>query len=92
MNKYLPLLIVGAVTGLVSAILIVAAVTFKDNTQTKAIRNLSDKVLIKRLLSYAKAHGKSFLAVAFLIRRIYRIRRMFAFDSSLHRRHNKERF
>lgn len=60
MNKYLPLLIVGAVTGLVSAILIVAAVTFKDNTQTKAIRNLSDKVLIKRLLSYAKAHGKSF--------------------------------
>lgn len=67
MNKYLPLLVVGAVTGLVSAILIVAAVTFKDNTQTKAIRNLSDKVLIKRLLSYAKAHGKSFLAVAFLI-------------------------
>ena len=66
--KYLPLLIVGAILGVVSAALIIAYVLIKDKKEVMGFeRNIKDGELFKRLLRYAKPYWKSFLLVAFVM-------------------------
>ena len=67
MYEFYPLLIVGGVIGLMSAIFIIAFCSIKDRKEAIGFdRNMKDSELIKRLFVYAKPHAKSFLAV-FLI-------------------------
>ena len=64
MREWLPLLIVGAVIGVFSAIFILAYVLMKDKKQAIGFeRNMKDGELIKRLLKYAKPHIGSFVLV-----------------------------
>ena len=66
--KYLPLLIVGAILGVVSAALIIAYVLIKDKKEAMGFeRNIKDGELFKRLLRYANPYWKSFLLVAFVM-------------------------
>ena len=64
MREYLPVLIVGAVIGLFSLIFLVAYTNVKSKikAQTKD-RNMPDKVIIRRLLSYAAPYKKQFALV-----------------------------
>ena len=67
MYEFYPLLVVGGVIGLMSAIFIFAFCTIKDRKEAIGFdRNMKDSELIKRLFVYAKPHAKSFVAV-FLI-------------------------
>ncbi len=64
MNKYLPLLIVGAIIGTVTAILILMYALVKDKKESMGFdRKMKDGDLFKRLLSYAKPYWKNFLVV-----------------------------
>ncbi len=66
MREYLPLLIVGAVIGVFSAAFIAAyMIARKKLKDPDNERSISDREIIRRLLSYAKPYRKSF-AVAFL--------------------------
>ena len=66
--KYLPLLIVGAILGVVSALLIIAYALIKDKKEVMGFeRNIKDGELFKRLLRYAKPYWKSFVLVAFVM-------------------------
>lgn len=68
MHEYLPLLIVGAVIGTLSAIFIMAYAFMKDKKEAIGFdRNISDGELIKRLLKYAKPHIGSFILVGLLM-------------------------
>lgn len=68
MHEYLPLLIVGAVIGTLSAIFIMAYALMKDKKEAIGFdRNISDGELIKRLLKYAKPHIGSFILVGLLM-------------------------
>lgn len=61
MNKYLPLILVGALVGTIATILIIVFFLIKDKTQENEYdRKIKDGVLIKRLLRYAKPYWKSF--------------------------------
>ncbi len=64
MREYLPLLIVGAVIGVFSVVMIVAFVLVKDKKESMGFeRNMKDGEIFRRLLRYAKPHWKSFLVV-----------------------------
>ncbi|MBE6683853.1 MAG: ABC transporter ATP-binding protein [Ruminococcaceae bacterium] len=64
MYEYYPLLIVGGVIGLMSAIFIFAFFSIKDRKEAIGFdRNMKDSEIIKRLLKYARPHAKSFLLV-----------------------------
>ncbi len=64
--NYLPLLIVGAILGVVSLALIVAYALIKDKKEAMGFeRNIKDGELFKRLLIYAKPYWKNFVLVAF---------------------------
>lgn len=66
MKKYLPLLIVGAILGVVSAVLILAYALVKDKKESMGFeRNIKDGELFRRLLRYARPYWRSFLLVAF---------------------------
>ena len=68
MREWLPLLIVGAVIGVFSAIFILAYVLMKDKKQAIGFeRNMKDGELIKRLLKYAKPHIWSFVLVGVMM-------------------------
>lgn len=63
--NYLPLLIVGAILGVVSVALIVTFAMIKDKKESMGFeRNIKDGELLKRLLRYAKPYWKSFVLVA----------------------------
>ena len=69
MREYLPILIVGAMIGSFALVFILAYIAlqrskekFDDNE-----RHMDDKVLIGRLLQYAKPYWKSFVAVFFVM-------------------------
>lgn len=67
MNEYLPLLLLGAILGTVSTLLIVAYATIKDKKQAIGFdRNMSDGEITKRLLAYAKPYYKRFIFVGVL--------------------------
>ena len=55
MDKYLPILIVGAIIGIFTIAFLIAYIKVKrDNTMREFHRNMPDRVIIKRLLGYAK--------------------------------------
>ena len=69
MREYLPVLIVGAIIGSFALVFLLAYIAlerrkekFDDNE-----RHMDDKVLIGRLLNYAKPYWKNFVAVFFIM-------------------------
>ena len=63
-----PLLLVGAVIGVISVIFIVAFFSIKNRKEAIGFdRNMKDSELIRRLMRYAKPHWKSFLLVLLLL-------------------------
>ncbi len=69
MGEYLPILIAGAIIGVFSVIFCVAWAILKRHKEdmTDRDRNMSDKEIIGRLLSYAKPYWKNFVAVFFIM-------------------------
>lgn len=68
MREYFPLIVIGAIIGVLSIIFIVAYALMKDKkTAIGFDRNMKDKDLIKRLLQYAKPYIGNFLLVLFLM-------------------------
>ena len=64
MYEYLPLLIVGAIVGVISGIMIFAYATIKDKKESIGFdRKMKDTDLFKRLLAYAKPYWKNFVFV-----------------------------
>ena len=64
MDKYLPVLIVGAIIGIFTiAFLIAYAKVKKDKTMKEFERNMPDSVIVKRLLGYAKPYLGQFVLV-----------------------------
>ncbi len=68
MYKWYPLLILGAIIGVFTAIFIFAYAFMKDKKEAIGFdRNMKDSEIIRRLLVYAKPYTKSFIAVFFLM-------------------------
>ncbi len=68
MKEYLPLLIVGAIVGVVTAVLILAYALVKDKKESMGFdRKMKDGQLFKRLLKYAKPYWRRFLLVLFVM-------------------------
>ena len=68
MKEYLPLLIVGAILGVFSTVMIIAYATVKDKKSAIGFdRKMKDGDLLKRLLVYARPYWKSFLLVGFIM-------------------------
>lgn len=68
MYEFYPLLIVGAVIGLMSVIFICAYFSIKDRKEAIGFdRNMKDGEIIRRLMKYAKPHAKSFAFVLFIM-------------------------
>lgn len=68
MTDYLPILIVGAIIGVFSAVLIIAYALVKDKKESMGFeRNMKDSELMKRLLHYAKPYWRSFIVVGFVM-------------------------
>ena len=64
MPNYYPLLIVGAIIGVVTTIFIIAYAMMKDKkTAIGFDRNMKDTEIVKRILVYAKPHALKFLLV-----------------------------
>ena len=67
MREYLPLLIVGAIIGVFAVGFIVAYATMKDKKEAIGFdRNMSDKEIIARLMTYVRPYKKEF-ALIFVI-------------------------
>lgn len=68
MHEYLPLLLVGAVIGVISAALILAYALVKDKKESMGFeRNMKDGEIMKRLIGYARPYWKQFLFVGLLM-------------------------
>ena len=68
MYEWYPLLIVGAIIGLFSAIFIAAYLTIKDDKAGIGFdRSMRDREIIRRLLVYAKPHWKTFLGALLIM-------------------------
>ena len=64
MDKYMPILIVGAIIGIFTIAFLVAYVKVKrDKTMKEFERNMPDSVIIKRLLRYARPYLAQFILV-----------------------------
>ena len=64
MDKYLPVLIVGAIIGIFTIAFLIAYVRVKrDKTMREFERNMPDSVIIKRLLGYARPYLGQFILV-----------------------------
>ncbi|MBO5312777.1 MAG: ABC transporter ATP-binding protein [Clostridia bacterium] len=64
MYQYYPLIVIGAIIGVISVIFIVAFCLMKDKKSSIGFdRSMKDADIIKRLLAYAKPHIKSFAVV-----------------------------
>ncbi len=64
MREYYPLLLVGAIVGVLSVIFIVAYATLKNKKEAIGFdRNMKDGEIVRRLLRYARPHWRSFLFV-----------------------------
>ena len=64
MDKYLPILIVGAIIGIFTIAFLIAYIKVKrDNTMREFHRNMPDRVIIKRLLGYAKPYTLQFALI-----------------------------
>ena len=68
MDKYLPILILGAIIGSLSVVFILAYLALrKHKDENEHERNMSDKEIVGRLLQYAKPYWKSFVLVFFVM-------------------------
>ncbi len=68
MPEYYPLLVMGAVIGVVTTLFIIAYATMKDKkTAIGFDRNMKDGEIVKRILVYARPHVWSFLLVGVLM-------------------------
>ena len=68
MYEFYPLIVIGAIIGVISIIFVVAYCLMKDKkTAIGFDRNMKDSEIIKRLLAYAKPHIKSFIVVFIVI-------------------------
>ncbi len=68
MTEYLPLLIVGAIIGVFSTVLILAYIAVKDKKEAMGFdRKMKDGELFKRLLVYAKPYAKVFVLVGVMM-------------------------
>jgi len=68
MYEYFPLLVVGAVLGVVSTIFIIAYLSIRKQKEAIGFdRNMKDSEITKRLLAYAKPYWKNFAFVLFLM-------------------------
>ena len=64
MDKYLPILIVGAIIGIFTIAFLIAYIRMKQDKNYKEYeRNMSDSQLIKRLLSYGRPYLGQFILV-----------------------------
>ena len=67
-EKYYPLIIMGAVLGVLSLVFILAYALIKNKKEAIGFdRNIPDKEIVKRLLRYAKPYWKGFLFVLALM-------------------------
>ena len=63
-----PLLLVGAVIGVVTALLVFAYASVKDKKGSMGFeRNMADGEIVRRLIQYAKPYGGKFVIVGFLV-------------------------
>ena len=68
MTEYLPLLIVGAIIGVFSAIFLVAyGIAKRQQDASDDARNMPDREIIRRLMQYAKPYRKRFAGIFFLM-------------------------
>ena len=69
MREYLPVLIVGAIIGTFALAFILAYIALQRSKEKfdDSERHMEDKVLIKRLLHYAKPYWKNFVVVFFVM-------------------------
>ena len=68
MHEFLPLLIVGAIIGVISIIFIVAYAMIKDKKEAIGFdRNMKDGEITKRLLKYARPYLKNFIFVGLIM-------------------------
>ena len=64
MHEYMPLLIVGAIIGVFSVIFLIARIRLQSKLKAMTQdRNMSDKVIIRRLLRYGRPYLKQFILV-----------------------------
>ena len=64
MREFYPLLIVGAVIGVISLVFIIAYLSIKDKKEAIGFeRNMKDYDILKNLLKYAKPYVGSFVIV-----------------------------
>ena len=69
MHEFLPILIVGAIIGVFTALFFVAFCILKRHKEdmTDRERNMSDREIVTRLLRYAKPYWKNFIAVGLIM-------------------------
>ena len=68
MREYYPLLIIGAILGVLSTVFLIAYATMKDKKEAIGFdRNMKDTEIIRRLVKYALPHWPAFLLVLFLL-------------------------
>ncbi len=69
MHEFLPILIVGAIIGVFSALFFVAFCILKRHKEdmTDRDRHMSDREIVTRLLRYAKPYWKNFIAVGLIM-------------------------
>ena len=68
MREYLPILIVGAIVGVLSVIFLIAYITMKDKKEAIGFdRNMKDGEIVRRLSKYALRQWPSFLLVLLLM-------------------------
>ncbi len=68
MREYLPLLIVGAVIGVLSLVFVLAYALMKNKKEAIGFdRNMKDGEIMRRLLAYAKPYWRSFVFVGILM-------------------------
>ena len=68
MREYYPLLVIGAILGTISTILLVAFSLVKDKKEAMGFdRKIKDSEIISRLLKYARPYWKHFVLVGFLM-------------------------
>ena len=68
MREHFPLLVIGAILGTVSAVLLTAFALVKDKKESMGFdRKIKDSEIIRRLLRYAKPYWRNFVLVGFLM-------------------------
>ena len=68
MHEYYPLIVVGAILGTISTILLIAFALVKDKKESMGFdRKIKDSEIIRRLAKYARPYWKNFVLVGFLM-------------------------